>query len=519
MAVRSLNLLEKHAGKIFLGVAVVISATLVLHYVHGNPVRIESGGQTLTVDEAARQLKDHDQRLEEKIRPVKYGPDGKVLDPSIVIPDVITPAKGLDEFDPRARSEISRQVLANVGTPLQAVGASGPPPTEPLKLPLNLLLALPQPKVIVEQSPAGDSYATVCATLAAEIYQSFVDNLQQQAKGKRISIPDNLPLVFYRVRLQRRLVDVNDQPIGKEEDVPEYKDPDMDKTITQREKDVPFPGLDNTAKLGEFIAKWTGQGQDAIVSWLVKFQDQITHPKLPDKTPPRVDGYVRPEGPVAPPGGNPGEAGPPSGMPPASGPPVGVWGPADGGQPPPAPAQVVASATIYGLDTTVKPASRYQYRISYELLNPLLCRHILKDDEGNYMPAMPAVAWSPWSRTVQTPRDMYFWLLSEENNEPQFEVRRKVKGKWMVQKFPARIGQQVGQEKDGVDYRTGMTVVDIRRDVRMLVRRPESDGKVQIQMLGENKAPGDVEVVLRDASGGLQVRSMNRDAKEAKEQR
>lgn len=184
-------------------------------------------------------------------------------------------------------------------------------------------------------------------------------------------------------------------------------------------------------------------------------------------------------------------------------PPRGIGGPVfEGGgfnQPNFAPGlapDVNGNVPVWAHDETGVPGKTYQYRLRVVIRNPLYQTNgVAKNDDDAKVVAIPndaATAWSEWSKGVQIPLNLKFWLASGagggNNPSVRFRVRKWEKGRLNISDpftvyagdvvggvvnapmgaaapgvpVPAPVpGVAAGAEK--VDFTTGWTVVDIRQ--------------------------------------------------------
>lgn len=506
MAVRSLNPMEQHAGKIFLGVVLIICLVLVLTYVAGDPVSVEKAGRTLSVEEARKSVDNNNASLAEMIRP------GAALRDTPISPFDID-----DHFPVDEPSQITLAGLSDWGVPVRGQGDGGAPAPQTLIEPkIALLTPMPQPKVTVDEKIINNVqmlYAAVASELPSESITNFRLNLAEQAREHNWRIPDDFAVLLYGLQIERQRVDADGQAIGPiESNLQTYFDPAMGRPVNHWEKEAPFPGP-NAANLATWIEFMIGPPRPPRLlpfdGWLRQQQEPIRRPKLPDGSYPVVDGLPTRFDPTQ--GGAgaavPGGFIPPGGFVPPGGfaPPGGVMPPEMGGPDgmPPVAAPVPPRDFVYAMDTSIQPATRYVYRIRYLLFNPLLCRFMM-DDKHNFQVAF-AGPWSGWSLPVQTEQDMYTFLT---DSQPSFTVRRRHLGQWHQATFEAVPGRPIGQVRGGVDYRTGLMPVDIRRDVEVMLRSVDGPGRVTLT------TARDVQVMVLDENGNLMLRSLQREAAE-----
>jgi hypothetical protein len=156
--------------------------------------------------------------------------------------------------------------------------------------------------------------------------------------------------------------------------------------------------------------------------------------------------------------------------------------PVQPGQPQPAPGQAQAANNIvcWAHDADIVPGKTYRYRMKVLFKNPVwatngLCANPqheqqfvldvqnLNDNQG----------WSDWSKDVRVaPTTQYFFASAKQQIargavlNAEVDVFKREKGDWTVSRFTVAPGDSIGQPKNGTDYTTGETLVDLRSDVR-----------------------------------------------------
>lgn len=132
------------------------------------------------------------------------------------------------------------------------------------------------------------------------------------------------------------------------------------------------------------------------------------------------------------------------------------------------PSEVKEPIGGWAFDTTAEPGETYRYRVTYAIKNPLFME---PDVAGGPELATMMAAWSDieeaaWGTDVRVEPLNYFYMTnaSPDGQEVQFKVFRWQQGKWQSETFKVRPGDRVGQPTGDIDYRTGSTLVDVRRD-------------------------------------------------------
>jgi uncharacterized membrane protein YgcG len=127
---------------------------------------------------------------------------------------------------------------------------------------------------------------------------------------------------------------------------------------------------------------------------------------------------------------------------------------------------------MWAHDDTVQSGKTYHYRMRVKLKNPLYNTFNLAknpDDAAKFAIDSP---WTGW-KEVTAPRttDYYFTSVRQQMStrtvtSVSVSVFRKEKGEVKKETFVVAPGDLIGGIKNGVDYSTGVTLVDLRPDVR-----------------------------------------------------
>jgi hypothetical protein len=137
---------------------------------------------------------------------------------------------------------------------------------------------------------------------------------------------------------------------------------------------------------------------------------------------------------------------------------------------------------VWAYDDTVESGKMYRYKMRVKLKNPLYNTFGLTAKPEDASKFELVSDWSDW-KTVTAPKTTeYFFTamrqqLGGKNNavtSVTASVFRHARGKWTMQTFTVAPGDAIGGTKEGTDYSTGATLVDLRpdtreRDLRILV--------------------------------------------------
>ena len=507
MAVRALNPLEQHAGKIFLGVVLLICAVLVWLYVIGDPVGVEIDGRTISVDAARRELEDAARRISaqtEKTDP-KTGKPTPLRDPKNDPPvahSFVPPTIRFGE-----PGGLAEQIISPIGSLWLTGGSEDKRALVMLNAQPNLLAAPPKPllerdrrTVTIKGQGTVESNVVSISSIIPPESQKFIADLQNQAAsaGRPWPVANRTALLVVAVDAERRLLDENGNPVGPATKV----SPPFDMVPERVAKANPPPAGNAT------VTQWIDWGTQ-VQAWCDKNiapadrQEKLRRPALADGvTPPKVNKYE-----------------PPATEPENPGPPIPPAGQPEGAAPAPAPAPGVAGAApavagasdpiFWTMDGKVESGKQYIYRVRYVVFNPLVGKRMLVQDQDRNTLVF-ASDWSPWSDPIQIEQDLFLFAKDVSYGVPEFYIYRQTTGWLFRQTFHAQIGEMLGGKApvrrgagkpEEVDFSTHLLVVDIRQG-DTLVKRPGVNGNIELVPMASTQ------VVLQNEAGQLFVRSI-----------
>lgn len=129
----------------------------------------------------------------------------------------------------------------------------------------------------------------------------------------------------------------------------------------------------------------------------------------------------------------------------------------------------VKEITFFSHDVNVEPGKTYRYRVRYSLKNPIFLTKGINDKLADQF--VISSTWSDWQE-VTIPSDTQFYFASQKQAIQggvlwvTVDVFKRVKGQWTKETFQLTPGDSIGQARGGVDFDTGFTVVDLRKDIR-----------------------------------------------------
>jgi hypothetical protein len=147
-------------------------------------------------------------------------------------------------------------------------------------------------------------------------------------------------------------------------------------------------------------------------------------------------------------------------------------GPFDPTRIPPNPKGQIPEMSVWVHDDTVVPGRTYRYKMRVRMKNPLYNTYNVTKDEklsGQFTIDTPFTDW----KEVKAPRNTEFFFASTRAQikedtivSAKVDVFKRQKGEWTLASFDVAPGDSIGGQKNGVDYTTGSTLVDLRKDVR-----------------------------------------------------
>ena len=162
-------------------------------------------------------------------------------------------------------------------------------------------------------------------------------------------------------------------------------------------------------------------------------------------------------------GGNPAVPGQPAApQGPDLAPPPGTFNPSDFGD---------RKIEGWAWDTSAKPGETYRYRVVYALRNPLFDTSNIADkampqltEQLLLTSAADATEWGPDIK-VQALTEYYMTGNTPDDQQVLVTVFHWQDGRWQGSSFKVAAGDPVGQTVGGVKFATGVTLVDVRRDL------------------------------------------------------
>ncbi len=135
------------------------------------------------------------------------------------------------------------------------------------------------------------------------------------------------------------------------------------------------------------------------------------------------------------------------------------------------PAKETLSIVSWFYDRTVVEGKTYRYQVLYSIRNPLYQDSRLKDQKlQNQFAISSTLDEKAWSEPKKVETTTRFYLANNVWTDPtnissvKFEVFKWSGGKWQSWVFPVNIGEKIGETHAGVDFATGVTLVDVRYD-------------------------------------------------------
>ena len=162
-----------------------------------------------------------------------------------------------------------------------------------------------------------------------------------------------------------------------------------------------------------------------------------------------------------------------------------------------------AEILMWAHDDTTEPGKTYRYRLRVKLKNSLYNTFGLTATPEMAAQFALQSDWSPWKEVV-APRttEVYYATYSaklgttpgakREINSVTAEIFKHERGKWTSEKFVVTPGDVIGGVKNGVDYATGTTLVDLRPNVR------DQDLRIMVADQSGNVSNVDYQAQLKD---------------------
>lgn len=131
------------------------------------------------------------------------------------------------------------------------------------------------------------------------------------------------------------------------------------------------------------------------------------------------------------------------------------------------PSELTQDIYFWVHDDTVESEKTYRYKAVYLLKNPVFGQRNLVQDDALAGQLALRSAESDWTSPITVPPITRFFIASgigPGSSSVKMEVYRWQNGKWQQKAFLVSPGDMIGAMEDGVDYRTGWTLVDLKSD-------------------------------------------------------
>ena len=132
----------------------------------------------------------------------------------------------------------------------------------------------------------------------------------------------------------------------------------------------------------------------------------------------------------------------------------------------------IPEMSVWAHDDTVVPGKTYRYRLRVRMKNPLYNTFNLAKKPELAEQFTIDTAFTEW-KEVKAPRNTEYFFANIRSDiktntmmAATVNVFRRLKGEWTMETFTVAPGDSIGGQKNGVDYSTGVTLVDLRPDVR-----------------------------------------------------
>lgn len=145
----------------------------------------------------------------------------------------------------------------------------------------------------------------------------------------------------------------------------------------------------------------------------------------------------------------------------------------------------------WAYDETVVEGHTYRYQVLYSLYNPIYDTNLGNPPAlGQQFAINSTIDDNAWSQPVEVKPSAEYYLTTNNwqsvQNTPdkiKISVFKWALGKWQSETFEVRPGDKIGGTKNGIDFNTNATVVDLRYDTRGISTNSGLAGRSYVLLL------------------------------------
>ncbi len=160
---------------------------------------------------------------------------------------------------------------------------------------------------------------------------------------------------------------------------------------------------------------------------------------------------------------------------------------------------------FFAHDLTAEPGGVYRYQVKLQTFNQYAAVVERLKDPNDATEVYVESEWSAPSDAVEVPSQQRIFLASAKTDSAQFEIYQWHQGRWLKEKFGAKIGEIIGgdrrvqieRERTTVTFDTGVRLIGLVKDRAYVPRKKKRSGAVEI---GETETSTAAVCARRDGS-------------------
>ncbi|MCH8912838.1 MAG: hypothetical protein IIA33_04640, partial [Planctomycetes bacterium] len=176
---------------------------------------------------------------------------------------------------------------------------------------------------------------------------------------------------------------------------------------------------------------------------------------------------------------------------------------------------------FFAHDLSAEPGGVYRYQAKLQTFNQYATVVERLKDPTHATQVYIESEWSAPSDPVEVPSQQRIFLASAKTDSAQFEIYQWHQGRWLKEKFSAKIGEMIGgdrrvqieRERTNVTFDTGVRLIGLVQDRPYVPRKKKRSGAVE---LGETETSAAAVCQRRDGSTMELIQAVGKSDEERK---